>query len=74
MLRVLTPMFDPVLQEIRLQGLNREKNKKILSGVYMIKTARHRTVYLRRDEKSIFERLVYTRSDLSPRFTCRKVM
>ena len=30
----------------------------------MIKTARHRTVYLRRDEKSIFERLVFTRDQI----------
>ena len=35
MLRILPPMFEPVLQEIRLQGLNREKNKKnSVRGLY----------------------------------------
>ena len=32
------------------------------------KAAPHSTVYLRRDEKSVFKRLVYTPPDLSPRF------
>ena len=35
MLRILPPMFEPVLQEIRLRGLNREKNKKnSVRGLY----------------------------------------
>ena len=35
MLRILPPMFEPVLQEIRLQGLNRGKNKKnSVRGLY----------------------------------------
>ena len=29
------------------------------------------TAYLRRDEKSMFKRLVYTPPDLSPRLTCK---
>ena len=39
-------------QNGRIIGLNRAKKKKILSEVCMIKkTARHSTVYVRRDEK-----------------------
>ena len=35
MLRILPPMFEPVLQETRLQGLNRGKNKKnSVRGLY----------------------------------------
>ena len=35
MLRILPPMFEPVLQEKRLRGLNREKNKKnSVRGLY----------------------------------------
>ena len=31
----------------------------------------HSTVYLRRDEKSMFKGLVYTPPDLLPRCTCK---
>ena len=35
MLRILPPMFEPFLQETRLQGLNRGKNKKnSVRGLY----------------------------------------
>ena len=75
MLRILPPMFEPVLQEIRLRGLNREKNKKnSVRGLYDRK--QHVIELFTSDviKKSIVERLVYAPSDLSPRFTCRKVM
>ena len=64
-----------IVKTCRILGLNRAKKKKILSKVCMIKkkkeTAPHSIVYLRRDEKNMFKRLVYTPPDLSPRFTCK---
>ena len=48
------------------------KKEQTLSEVCMIKkTTLRSTVYLRRDEKIIFKRLVYTPPDLLPRFTCK---
>ena len=61
-----------IVKNCRIIGLNRAKKEQILSEVCMIKKAAPcSTVYLRRDEKSMFKRLVYTPPDLSPRLTCK---
>ena len=54
-----------------LFNLNKAKRTNSVRGLYDKKTAPHSTAYLRRDEKRIFKRLVYTPPDLSPRFTCK---
>ena len=69
-------MSCKIVKNCRIMGLSSSKKKQILSDVCTIKKkkkiAPQSAVYLRRDEKSIFKRLVFTPPDLSPRFiTCK---
>ena len=60
-----------IVENCRIIGSNRAKENKFCPRSVLIKKQCLSTVYLGRDEKSIFKRLVYTPPDLSPRFTCK---
>ena len=51
-----------------------KKNKFCPSFVYDKKTVPHSSIYLRREEKSMFKRLSYTPPDLSLRFTGKVIL
>ena len=57
----------------KLQNYRFHQGKKRTSSVRGLydKKGPHSTVYLRRDEKSMFKRLVYTLPDSWPRFNCK---
>ena len=60
MLRILPPMFEPVLQEIRLQGLNRGLYDKIQHVIELFTSDVMKKVYL----KGCFTRHHICRQDL----------